>query len=255
MIEYDYPGAITRYYPGTRIPITFQQRFTPTDISGVVLWLDGKDSGTVIRDASNKVRQWNDKSGLGNHAVQNTDVNKPTYIDSIGHLSFDGATTFMLVASNISHNITEPMTIFCAARDFGGPAGGLRLFLAKANHGSGYAAGAFDRAGRFSTLGVHDYTTSDTTFWRTTKTLCTFLFDLDANVSFYQNNVLNELVFPGLVGATNPSNANLCIGAHVGDGTFHWQGELQEIILINRALSEGELARINTYAIAKWGIV
>lgn len=252
MIEYNYPGGSTRFYPGTYTPITLVQRFLPTDVSGVVLWLDGKDSGTVVRDGSNNVSQWTDKSIYGNHAIQNAGVNQPTYNATTGQLSFDGSTTFLLVASNPSHNITGPLSIFCVASDSAGAAGGLRLALAKANHGAGYAAGSFNRAGRFSTLGIQDYTTADATFWGATKSLATYLFDSSYDCTFYKNNQANALV----AGASPPNSsaANLCIGAHLGDGTFHWQGALQEIILFNRLLTVNESSRLNTYAIAKWGI-
>src|SRR4051812_34337979 len=43
--------------------------FSPTDLSGLVLWLDANDSGTITKDGSNNVSQWNDKSGNSNNAT------------------------------------------------------------------------------------------------------------------------------------------------------------------------------------------
>src|ERR1044071_367612 len=51
----------------------------PTDLQGCLLWLDASDSASVIRDGSNVVSQWSDKSGNANHATEANPTNRPTY--------------------------------------------------------------------------------------------------------------------------------------------------------------------------------
>jgi hypothetical protein len=59
---------------------------SPSSISGLVLWLDATDSGTMFTDTSattiaaqgQLVARWNDKSSSGNYAVQATSGNRPT---------------------------------------------------------------------------------------------------------------------------------------------------------------------------------
>ncbi len=53
--------------------------FTPTDIAGLVLWLDASNAGSITSSGSPaKVSQWNDLSSAGNNATQGTGANQPT---------------------------------------------------------------------------------------------------------------------------------------------------------------------------------
>ena len=47
--------------------------------TGLALWLDAADSATVITSGGSNVTQWNDKSGNGRNATQNTVSNQPSY--------------------------------------------------------------------------------------------------------------------------------------------------------------------------------
>ena len=51
--------------------------FTPTSITGCVLWMDAADSSTITL-SSTAITQWNDKSSAGNNFVQATTANSPT---------------------------------------------------------------------------------------------------------------------------------------------------------------------------------
>lgn len=55
--------------------------FNPKSVDSLVLWL-AADTG-IIKDASNKVSQWNDLSGLGHNAWQITASKQPLFQDSI----------------------------------------------------------------------------------------------------------------------------------------------------------------------------
>lgn len=55
---------------------------SPLDLAGCVLWLDSTNSASITRDGSNKVSQWSDLSGAGNHPVQAVGANQPTYVAS-----------------------------------------------------------------------------------------------------------------------------------------------------------------------------
>ena len=62
----------------------------PVDTSsGLILHLDASDSGSVIRDGSNKVSEWRDLSGNGYDFIQNTASNKPSY--NGGSILFNGS--------------------------------------------------------------------------------------------------------------------------------------------------------------------
>lgn len=55
--------------------------FSPKQISGLQLWLDGSDSSTITLN-STTVSEWRDKSGKGNTFTQATALNQPTFVAS-----------------------------------------------------------------------------------------------------------------------------------------------------------------------------
>jgi hypothetical protein len=69
--------------------------WAPTDLDNLELWLDASDGTTVLTDVDG-VYQWTDKSGIGNHAIQNTGSKKPEVfaaekngLDTIGRDGID----------------------------------------------------------------------------------------------------------------------------------------------------------------------
>lgn len=61
---------------------------TPLLIRNCQGWYDGSDSSSVTT-VSGAVSQWNDKSGNARHAVQATAANRPTYSSATGALTFN----------------------------------------------------------------------------------------------------------------------------------------------------------------------
>jgi hypothetical protein len=63
------------------IPRRTSSLWNPTQLPGLVLWLDASDSSTIFLNGST-VAQYNDKSGNNNNAVQATAANQPIYLSS-----------------------------------------------------------------------------------------------------------------------------------------------------------------------------
>lgn len=63
----------------TRIPTLLSGTFAPTDLTGLVIWLDATDISSLTFNGSN-ISQWQDRSGRGNHAIQGTAINQPKYV-------------------------------------------------------------------------------------------------------------------------------------------------------------------------------
>ncbi len=61
--------------------------FDPLDTTGMVLWLDGADEGTIDLSGSN-VTRWNDKSGRNNDAAQSNSSYQPVYDDVEDSVNF-----------------------------------------------------------------------------------------------------------------------------------------------------------------------
>lgn len=96
-------------------PIT---AFTPTQISGLKVWLDASDSGTVALSGS-KVTTWQDKSGNLNHATQGTDANRPTFVSEAGRsfVRFTAASSqYMTIAHVAGLSTGLDVTAFVALR-------------------------------------------------------------------------------------------------------------------------------------------
>lgn len=89
-------------------------KFTPKSLSGLKLWLNN-DPDTMTLSGSNKVSQWDDSSGLGNHFTQAVGVNQPEYIPnvvgSLGGVFWQDRTSQRLI-STFSSSIGRSNSIF-----------------------------------------------------------------------------------------------------------------------------------------------
>jgi hypothetical protein len=93
--------------------------FTPTDISGLALWLDADDAATITQ-AAGAVSQWNDKSGNGYHATQALGSVQPITgtrtINGANTLDFDGSSDFLDLPSGLMAYLnTSDFDIFVVA--------------------------------------------------------------------------------------------------------------------------------------------
>ncbi len=110
--------TITDPSTGKTTTVTVAPAACPGDISGCTLWLDAagsvySDAGTTLAANGATVQQWNDKSGRGFNAVQNTSGQRPTYLSNVGGhpaLQFSSSTR-MLVGAN-SDFTSSAFTVF-----------------------------------------------------------------------------------------------------------------------------------------------
>ena len=84
------------------------------------VWLDADDSSTITKDGSNKVSQWNDKSGQGNHVSQSTAGSQPLWVDSAQNskplIRFDGSDDSLFRNTYTGGAITQPATVFAVLK-------------------------------------------------------------------------------------------------------------------------------------------
>ena len=98
----------------------------PSDLAGLILWVDFSDATTLFTDAGvtpvsgdgDAIYQANDKSGVGNHLVQATVAKRPTYKVNIQNsLSIgrcDGGDAMQVIFAGAS---AQPQTIFTVHYD------------------------------------------------------------------------------------------------------------------------------------------
>jgi hypothetical protein len=93
--------------------------WTPGDMD-TELWLDASDSGTISKNESDLVSQWDDKSGEGNDLTQGTATNQPIYvaseINSLAVVSFDGVDNFLQAATRFGLGANPDLLIVAVVK-------------------------------------------------------------------------------------------------------------------------------------------
>jgi len=225
--------------------------------SGLELWLDATDSATIVDgtglnpgDAgfSGSVSAWSDKSAAGRDAAS-AGATQPAYDASAMNgsptITFSGSAFFNL-GSTISSN---EETIFIVTRMFtDGDNEGPWIGNSNSVGGQHGVPGAFfndnDRYFVATGDGLFGFVSAPSP---TTDTIVMELRSGDA-VSVLENGsiVLSGLAVPGTM------EINTLGWFPFGDR--HFYGEISEILFYSRALSQGEVGRVQNYLSAKYSI-
>ena len=229
---------------------------------GLLMHLAGD---SVAVDGSGKVATWTDLSGSGNDAVQNVNTSlRPTPIPAAlnGHqvLRFEHEDIMDIADLPIGPDATILMVTQNAQQTSGGsihrtvmaPRLGPEPYSAA---GNGYALGYFrDGADAFNVSlgnGSAEQTVTD---------------PLDANgqfeiVAYRHAATLGEVFRDGVLAASGPQTrtsgfhtGDYSIGRQAGNTQRGYQGDIAEIIVFNRSLSDDEIDQIGLYLEAKYGL-
>ncbi len=213
---------------------------------GLQLQLDANDSSTITMNVSNKVSQWDDKSGQGNYAIQSVEVNKPTYttsgISGRPSLTFAGSPNIMILNDPIS--LTGDFSIFYVSNG--------------ANVGTEMILGHSTQTQKIGVLTNNVFTrvlnggSADTTVAFDTGDSISYVSrDSSDKVDFaYNNGSLNRLYSD--VAQSGTSLWNL-----IGRGSTlaqNWDGDISEILVYNSKLSTVERNDVLNYLNSKWFI-
>ena len=82
--------------------------YSPRLLDNKILWLDSEDLTTIVKDVSNYVEQWNDKSGLSNNITAPLATNEPLF--STDGIIFDGTNDIMSCV--FSSTYSQPVTVY-----------------------------------------------------------------------------------------------------------------------------------------------
>lgn len=228
--------------------------FSPSDISGLQLWLDADDSSTITKDVSDKVSIWADKSPQSNNIIQNTQVWKPVWLASqFGskpainfnqhHMNTPGVLTF--TASN-------EITWFIVVKDTTFTVGGGDLFNWRTTPGNigGLAFEYLDS----TTIYAYVYTTG-WNFIASTYNLNTALFTASiqaTNYSFWKDGVLAGSSLG--VGNFNVPSAEFRMGRNILNSSLFSDFSCAEFIMYDSGLSTADRQRVENYLNTKWGL-
>ena len=240
-----------------------------TAIGGNVLWLDAADQTTIIDNDGDsvssgnfdgQVAQWNDKSGNGNNLSHATGSNQPTYVaggkNGNDILSFDGNDALYITdAAQTGLDLTgNGMTLIAVTNPT--TTGGARILINKeSSYEVAFQGGKYQAAVSTTAPGGWAWggTSAITTAWHITG-----FTHADTAWQFHQERALSEQMVPAnnQTGNIIPSNQIFTVGGRGGaipTGSY-FQGDMAEIILFDRALTDSERLDIEIYLSNKWGI-
>ena len=251
-----HPGLTTILYrtqptPLTKIP--YFVKFSPTQISGCSLWLDGADpaGNGVIPAIGASIATWADKSGQNQTITQSTTGNQALYTAG-GGLTFTSGMQYPLNTSVFMNIFSIAYTIFVVEKR---ATSGLGFFIGNNAGGGGplYLGYNANTAMRFTLAQVVDldytvpaYSGSDAT--EPTRIWACRWFGSAANL---RDIGLNGQITP-LSQSFNlaPSfSGNQTIGGCVYG---NYVGKMYEMIIFNRAISNSEKQQVESYLAQKW---
>lgn len=225
--------------------------FVPTQLSGCVLWLRS-DLGITLNGST--VSAWGDQSGNANNMLQGTGANQPAYVSNVVNgrpvLRFDGATSVM-AATGVASLWPQKLTIFAivnttslGAAAHEGQIVGIDVVHYALTHyqgdgrvygylgGSGNNVAGFEPTATWMMPGLYwDGTTSAN------------------SLRNYNGSTIKQQL--ASVQSSYVAAGNLSIG---GAGTGFWNGDMAEIVMVNRALTLSEIGRLVAYVNQRYGL-
>jgi hypothetical protein len=237
--------------------------FTPTDISGLSLWLDASDT-TSITESGGAVSQINDLSGNARHFTQATGADQPTTgsvtIGGLNALSFDGSSDQLKSSSTSLVNASDgTFTLFVVALPDvvnvtqtimnADPEASARppQFLLIASTASATGIRISNFAGSLSVVQPSKSSVSS-------GVASVFSSRLSTSDYFIAVNGTRGTALSAAGGATAASKV-VSIGRDpVGSPGRPFDGAIGEVIVYAASLSDADMGEVETYLTSKWGL-
>jgi hypothetical protein len=241
--------------------------FTPAKIPNLVLWFDASRI-TGLND-TDPVAQWDDVSGLSNHATQATASKKPAYrtaqVNGRPAVSFDGTDDFLSISTLSLFKGIGVCTIYVVTAT-GAITASKRIFNASVNgstvnsrilvgRGRGSVTNTVGALGRRLDADTNaEVNSAINAFANDAWTIQTAVFDYDNSDLFvYLNGALvtstTSFQTEGLI--SNTDSAATVIGANAGGAAEFYPGKIAELIA---AVDKTARVKTEKYLSAKYGI-
>jgi hypothetical protein len=237
------------------IPTLFAKRQSqilpvPQRIAGLNWWLDASDSNSITADGSQRISQWNDKSGNLRHAQQLISLEQPQY-DVARKVVLHDATRSMPVLNNLRDifSISVNYSFACVFKltDLVNDRIIFSSTIASANR----FVIMCDGTGTLSNLIVGAWNGTIWTRKSVGVTLTNRFFPLIA--TWDGTNMFAWLDGIEMLGTSSPAASNTA-GARVGartDNINQFQGELAEYCAYSRVITATERGDLTTY-LKRW---
>ena len=251
--------------------------FSPTDVSGVALWLDA-DSVSTITSSSNKVSRWDDRSVNIRHFIQSTQANQPTYtangLNNKPVISFTSSNKNYLLGDTNANSFKVGTNSFAIFTVFKTITTTNASILAKSLYGnyqgrfaivreSSSFNGFLERPTSSNSGGYNVFNNNITSYQLMS---CIFnrrqgndtMYVNGGNVisNTYNQEITNDLpnVNKFLLGGYNNNAGGLPSGYQDG---YYLEGGIAEVIMYSRNtdITNPERLNIESYLANKWGLV
>jgi hypothetical protein len=238
--------------------------WTPAQLSGLALWLDAADAGTITLNGST-VSQWNDKSGNARHVSQATGANQPTRtlngLNGLPVVTFDGGIKF-LSAANTNISAGDAVSMVSVYQSTGNPDNqfdGFSGFFFLAENFTNAASRACQltntRTKFIPAYFVNPFAVNQISLERNSN------YNIHASVGDFNDthsySINGATPQSQALGAPNISNINaIRVGNASWDvsGLLRFIGNASEIIVTNTALSTTDRQKLEGYLAWKWGL-
>lgn len=236
------PSAVTTSYiqsDGTTLPVSR---------TGLKLWLKG-DFGPIV--SSTKITSWLDMSGSSpaNNASQGTSADQATYVatsvNGYPGASFDGSSDFYTLTNSLT-DLTSGFSVFAVIRP--GSSSTKTLFVS-ANSGPADLV-SLETVNTQARFNAYNNTTSSNIITPSSSLtvgkyqLVDVIHDGAGNAILSINGTVKQS--GSVQNLRNQSRSANILGADYNTSSF-WNGELAEILVYSRALSEAERKDVQGY--------
>jgi len=255
---------------GMVLAATSGMAFDTNTVAGLVFWLKA-DAGVEEgpgnpAEHNDTVTNWIDQSGCGHSVSQSEPANRPTYvtnvIDGKPVLRFNAAANTHLAAASFSP--TGTLTVFAVRKYASFP--GYQFYLSCLAYtnstppdpqNGGFGVGA-DNVGTLMYMAVTNGEWLGILHW-TTHDLNSEQFGIDTSVVFdnttdFYIDGLRKILYFDKGGAVSPVGLPIHVGNDSQDNDMPFTGDIAEVLIYDRPLTDAELDAVGYYLQQKYGI-
>ena len=233
-----------------------------------VLWLSAdsgvySNAGTMLAAGGANVQQWNDRSGNGRHAIENTVGNRPNYqtnvLNSKPVIRFTAANNDRLVSTGLTS--ADRASLWVVARYTSLPSPNPGLLQGSSTGNALTAAAGLKHVGMWvnsgSTRPWGRGVRSDGTQLEITQTTniavgTSYIINNDYAAATIRQYVNNTAAGNVATDGTLRSWTDMCVGMQAG--SEGWNGDIAEVIAYNTALNSTQRLFVANYLAAKYGL-